>query len=244
MGAVTPIGNNVNEYKSNLFSGKNGITTISLFDTSKHNVKIAAEVKYDISKYFSSKELNKIDRFTAFAIIASDEAIIQSGIHNIRNKDNIGVIIGSGIGGINTFEKQHKRLLKHPKKVSPYFIPTMISDIAAGQVSIKYGFRGINYCVVSACATGSHAIGDAYKMIKYGEANIIVAGGSEAGISPISIAGFSNMKALTRNTDTKNACRPFDMQRDGFVMGEGAGILVLENLNSAKKRKARRCSAR
>ena len=238
MGAITPIGNTVEDFSSNLFTGTNGISQISLFDTTEFNVKIAAEVKYDFTDYFSSKELNKIDRFTAFAIIAADEAIKKSGIDSLKNKNDIGVIIGSGIGGINTFEKQHKRLLNHPKKVSPYFIPTMISDIASGHISIKYGFKGINYCVVSACATGSHAIGDAYRMIKYGEAEAIVAGGSESGISPISIAGFTNMRALTRNNNVKTACRPFDQKRDGFVMGEGAGILVLESYKSAIKRNA------
>ena len=145
----------------------------------------------------------------------------------------MGVIVGSGIGGINTFEVQHKRLLKHPR-VSPYFIPSMISDIAAGQISIEHGFKGINYGVVPACATGSHAIGDAYKQIKYGDADIILCGGSEA---PISMSvGFSNMKALLKNSDINKACRPFDFQRDGFVMGEGAGIIVLENEQSAIKR--------
>ena len=137
-----------------------------------------------------------------------------------------------------SFEKQHKRLLEHPKKVSPYFIPTMISDIAAGHISIKHGFKGINYGVVSACATGNHAIGNAYKQIKYNDADIMIAGGSEASITPISIAGFSNMKALTKNSDIKTACRPFDLKRDGFVMGEGAGILVLENKEHAIKRDA------
>ena len=238
-GVISPIGNSTNQFWNSLINGKNGVDLISLFDTEEFNVKIAAEVKIKLDDYFTTKELNKIDRFTAFAIIAADEAIKNSNISKENsNKDRIGVIIGSGIGGINTFEKQHKRLLRSPKKVSPYFIPTMISDIASGHISIKHDFTGINYCVVSACATGSHAIGDAYKMIKYGDADAIIAGGSESGISPISIAGFSNMKALTKNSDINSACRPFDLNRDGFVMGEGAGIIVLESLQNATNRNA------
>ena len=239
LGAVTPLGNNVKDFWEGLSSGKNGVNNITLFNTENFNVKIAAEVKIDLNNYFSSKELNKIDRFTAFSLIAAKEAVESSKLNlNKVDKNRIGVIIGSGIGGINTLEKQHTKLLSHPKKVSPYFIPSMISDIAAGNISIKYGFKGPNYAVVSACATGSHAIGDAYRMIKYGDADMILAGGSEAGISPLSIAGFTNMKALTKNNDINTACRPFDLDRDGFVMGEGCGILILEDLNSALKRKA------
>ena len=200
---------------------------------------IAGEVKIDLKDYFSKKELNKLDRFTAFSIIAADEAIKQANIPKSLDFNRIGVIVGSGIGGIGTFENQHKRLLKHPKKVSPYFIPTMISDIAAGHISIKYGFKGINYGIVSACATGTHAIGNAYRQIKYGDADIMIAGGSEASITPISIAGFSNMRALSKNPNINSASRPFDLERDGFVMGEGAGVVVLENKDSAIKRNAK-----
>ena len=238
LGVISPIGNNSSEFHKSISNGVNGIKNIKNFNTDEFKVKIAGEVLIDLIDYFSSKELNKIDRFTAFSIIAADEAIKNSNLNNKINKNNIGVIIGSGIGGINTLETQHKRLLKHPKKVSPYFIPTMISDIAAGHISIKHGYKGLNYSVVSACASGSHAIGDAYKMIKYGDADAIIAGGSEAAISPISIAGFSNMKALTQNSDINSACRPFDDNRDGFVMGEGAGIIVLESLTSARERNA------
>jgi 3-oxoacyl-[acyl-carrier-protein] synthase II len=238
VGIVSPIGNGIKEFTNSLKSSINGIKEITLFDTSEHSVHIAAECLIDLEDYIEKKELNKLDRFTAFSLIASEQAIKQAELIKSANLDDIGVIVGSGIGGINTFEKQHKRLLKHPRKVSPYFIPTMISDIAAGQISIKYGFKGINYGIVSACATGSHAIGDAYRQIKYGDADIIVSGGSEASISPMSIAGFSNMKALTKNSDINTACRPFDLQRDGFVMGEGSGILVLENEKSALKRNA------
>ncbi len=238
VGIVSPIGNRIEDFTDSLKSGINGVRKITLFDTSDHSVHIAAECSINLEDYIEKKELNKLDRFTALSLIASEQAIKQAELVKSDNLDNIGVIVGSGIGGINTFEKQHKRLIQHPRKVSPYFIPTMISDIAAGQISIKYGFKGINYGIVSACATGSHAIGDAYRQIKYGDADIIVAGGSEASISPMSIAGFSNMKALTKNPDINTACRPFDLDRDGFVMGEGAGILVLESENSALKRNA------
>ena len=239
LGVVSPIGNNINDFWSALKDGVNGVNKITHFDTTDFNVKIAAEVKIDLENYFSSKELNKIDRFTAFSIIAADEAIRQSNLNNLVDKAKVGVIVGSGIGGINTFEKQHKRLLKSPRKVSPYFIPSMISDIAAGHISIKHGYQGLNYSVVSACASGNHAIGDAFKMIKHGYAHAIIAGGTESAISPISIAGFSNMKALTKNYDINSACRPFDLNRDGFVMGEGSGMIVMEELNSAIKRNAK-----
>ena len=239
LGCITPLGNNTSDFWKALQNGENGINEISIFDTTNFDVKIAAEVKIDLQDYFNTKELNKIDRFTAFALIAADEAIKKSNIKPSNSDLNrIGVIVGSGIGGIHALEKQHTRLMKNPKKVSPYFIPSMITDIAPGHISIKYGFKGPNYSVVSACATATHAIGDAYKMIKYNDADVIIAGGSEAGISPLSIAGFTNMKALSRNPDINKACRPFDLKRDGFVMGEGSGILVLENLDNALKRDA------
>ena len=238
-GIVSPIGDNIDTFTNSLKSGKNGINKISLFDTSDYSVKIAAESCLDLENHFEKKELNRLDRFTAFALIASEQAIKQANLLKQNKPNDIGVIVGSGIGGINTFEEQHKRLMRHPKRVSPYFIPSMISDIAAGQISIKYGFQGINYGIVSACATGSHAIGDAYRQIKYGDADIILSGGSEAPISPMSIAGFSNMKALTKNSDINSACRPFDLNRDGFVMGEGAGIVILESEKSALKRNAK-----
>ena len=233
IGVISPIGNNIPNFLNSLKSGYNGINDITLFDTTDFNIKIAGECDLSLEKHFNTKELNKLDRFTALALIATKEAVKQSNLENI---EDVGVIVGSGIGGINTFEKQHKRLLSHPRKVSPYFIPTMISDIAAGHISIKYGFQGVNYAVVSACATGSHSIGDAYRQIKHGYEEIIVTGGCEAPITPMSIAGFSNMKALTKNHDRNTASRPFDLNRDGFVMGEGAGILVLESEKSALMR--------
>ena len=237
-GVLTPIGNSTEEFHNSLKQGRNGVNKITLFDTNKHNVNIAAELKIKFDDYFEKRQLNRMDRFTAMALIASDEAIKQSNLNNNINidKNRIGVIIGSGIGGIGTFENQHKKLLTSPRRVSPFFIPSIISDIASGQVSIKYGFKGPNYSVVSACSTASHAIGDAMRIIKYGDADIIISGGSDASITPMSIAGFSNMKALSKNNDTNLASRPFDLNRDGFVMGEGAGILVLEELEHAKKR--------
>tara|TARA_B110000116_G_C16797817_1_gene568027 strand:+ start:1057 stop:2283 length:1227 start_codon:yes stop_codon:yes gene_type:complete len=238
IGIVSPIGNNKKDFLSSLKKGVNGIKDITLFDTQEFNVKIAGESSIKLEDFFSNKELNKMDRFTAFSLLAADQAVKQSNLGNYALKEDVGVIVGSGIGGIKTFEDQHKRLLKHPRRVSPYFIPSMISDIAAGHISIKYGFKGINYAVVSACATGSHSIGDAYRQIKYGDAEIIVAGGSEAPITPMSIAGFTNMKALTKNLDINTACKPFDLNRDGFVMGEGSGILILESEKSAINRNA------
>ena len=239
MGVVSPIGNNLNEFWDNLKIGYNGIDDITLFDTEKFDVKIAGQSSIDLNHFFDRKELNKLDRFSSFALIAADQAIHQSELlkSNFSN-DRIGVIVGSGIGGIGTFETQHKKLLKNPRFVSPFFIPAMISDIAAGQISIKYGFKGLNYSVASACATSNHAFGDAFKMIQSNLADVIVAGGSEAAITEMSIAGFSNMKALTKNSDKNSASRPFDKNRDGFVMGEGSGILVLESLQHAKNRNA------
>ena len=240
MGVVSPIGDNIQDFWKALKSGKNGIDCITHFDTDKFDVKIAGESKIDLDNYFDRKELNKLDRFSAFAIIAADQAINQSGILNANiSNEKIGVIVGSGIGGISTFEKQHSKLLKNPRYVSPFFIPAMIPDIAPGHISIKHGFKGINYSVTSACATSNHAFGDAFKMIQLGMADAIIAGGSEAAITEMSIAGFSNMKALTKNQDKNSASRPFDKDRDGFVMGEGAGILVLESYEHARKRDAK-----
>ncbi|SVE40629.1 uncharacterized protein METZ01_LOCUS493483, partial [marine metagenome] len=236
-GVLSPIGDTTHEFLNGLLNGANGIGPITSFDTSMYSVHIAGELKINLEDYFESRELNRMDRFTAMALTASTEAVDQALVDDDRlDKNRIGVIIGSGIGGINTFEEQHKRLLKNPRRVSPFFIPSMISDIASGHVAIKYGFRGPNYCVVSACATASHAIGDSMRIIKYGDADVIITGGSDASITPMAISGFANMKALTKNEDPETASRPFDANRDGFVMGEGAGIIVLEELEHAKKR--------
>ena len=238
IGALTPIGNSLHDYWTALKNGVSGAAPITHFNAENFKTQFACEVKdFEVTDFINRKEARKLDKFSQYALVVADEAFNDSGLNvDEIDSDRAGVIWGSGIGGINTFEKQHKRLIQHPRKVSPYFIPSMISDIAAGQISIKYGFKGINYGIVSACATGSHAIGDAYRQIKYGDADIIVSGGAEAPISPMSIAGFSNMKALTKNPDINTACRPFDIDRDGFVMGEGAGILVLESEKSALKR--------
>ena len=238
MGVLSPIGNSVSQFFDGLHSGQNGIGDITLFDTTDFAVKIAGEVKIDLTELIEKKELNRIDRFSALALIAADQAVEQSKINNAPDLERVGVIIGSGIGGIRTFEDQHTRLLNSPRRVSPFFIPAMITDIAPGHVSIKYGFKGPNYSVVSACATANHAIGDAFRVIKYGDADAIITGGTEASISPMSIAGFTNMKALTKNPDKDSASRPFDINRDGFVMGEGAGMLVLEELEHARSRGA------
>ena len=238
-GVLSPIGNSTQEFFNGLKSGANGIGSITLFDSSEFSVHIAGELKINLDDYIEKRDLNRMDRFTAMALIASAEAIEQAQFDNDQlDKHRVGVIIGSGIGGLNTFEEQHNRLLKSPRRVSPFFIPSMISDIASGQVSIKYGFKGPNYCVVSACATASHAIGDSFRMINYGDADVIITGGTDASITPMAVAGFANMKALTKNEDIESANRPFDAERDGFVMGEGAGIIVLEELKHAQKRGA------
>ena len=236
-GILSPIGNSTHEFYIGLKKGANGIAPITCFNTDDYSVHLAGEVKINLEDYFEKRELNRMDRFTAMALIASSEAVNQSNIDDDRlDKNRIGVVIGSGIGGINTFEEQHKKLLNNPRRVSPFFIPSMISDIASGQVSIKYGFKGPNYCVVSACATASHAIGDSFRMIQYGDADIIITGGSDASITPMAVSGFANMKALTKNDNPETASRPFDANRDGFVMGEGTGIIILEELEHAQKR--------
>ena len=238
-GILSPIGNSTQKFYNGLKNGVNGITPITCFNTDEYSVHLAGEVKINLEDHFKKRELNRMDRFTAMALIASSEAVNQSKIDDDRlDKNRIGVVIGSGIGGINTFEIQHKKLLNNPRRVSPFFIPSMISDIASGQVSIKYGFKGPNYCVVSACATASHAIGDSFRMIQYGDADIIITGGSDASITPMAISGFANMKALTKNDDPKTASRPFDANRDGFVIGEGTGLIILEEMEHAQKRGA------
>ena len=237
MGIVSSLGNSTNTFFENIINGKSGISPITSFDTTNHPVKIAGEIKINLDDYFDSKELNRLDRFTAFALIAAREAV-ENNIIDDSIKSKVGVIIGSGIGGLHTMEEQYLRLQKSPKRVSPFFVPSMILDIVSGHISIKYGFKGPNFAVVSACASANHAIGESFNRIKYGMNDIIVTGGTEGGITPLSIAGFANMKALTRNSDYNLASRPFDNERDGFVIAEGAGILVLEEYDHAKKRGA------
>ena len=237
MGVVSSIGSSTKTFFENITNGESGISPITSFDTTNHPVKIAGEIKFNLDEYFDSKELNRLDRFSAFALLAAKEAI-EDNIVNDSLKSKVGVIIGSGIGGLHTMEEQYLRLQKSPKRVSPFFVPSMILDIVSGHISIKYGFKGPNFAVVSACASANHAIGESFNRIKYGMNDIIVTGGTEGGITPLSIAGFANMKALTRNSDYNLASRPFDNERDGFVIAEGAGILVLEEYGHAKKRGA------
>ena len=238
MGVVSSLGNSTKTFFENITNGKSGISPITSFDTTNHPVKIAGEIKINLDEYFDSKELNRLDRFSAFALLAAKEAV-EENIVNDALKSKVGVIIGSGIGGLHTMEEQYSRLQKSPKRVSPFFVPSMILDIVSGHISIKYGFKGPNFAVVSACASANHAIGESFNRIKYGMNDIIVTGGTEGGITPLSIAGFANMKALTKNSDYNLASRPFDNERDGFVIAEGAGILVLEEYEHAKKRGAK-----
>lgn len=243
MGAVTPLGLDLSSTWQAILQGKSGVQPITLFDASEYPVRIAAEVKgFDPTKYIEPKEVKKMDRFIHFAIAATEMAIEDAGIDfNSVDRDRVGVVIGSGMGGLPMIEYYHKVLLERGwKRVSPFFIPMVIVNLAAGQVSIRYGIRGPNLSVTTACATGNHAIGEAFRIIQYGDADIVIAGGSEAVITPMAIAGFSIMRALsTRNDEPERASRPFDRDRDGFVMGEGAGILILEELEHALRRGAK-----
>jgi 3-oxoacyl-[acyl-carrier-protein] synthase II len=243
MGAVTPLGNNTDELWQALLRGESGAGPVTRFDASAYTTRIAAEVKnFDPLKYFDKKELKRTDMSQQFAIAASQQAVDDSGLMlDSVDPDRVGVIIGAGVGGIETFEEQVGRLLSSgPGRVSPFFIPMMIIDMCAGLVSMRFNFRGPNYAVVSACASSSHAVLDAYYVIQRGEADIMVAGGAEAAITPSSMAGFCQAKAMsTRNDEPKEASRPFDKGRDGFVMGEGSAIFVLESYDHAVKRGAR-----
>jgi 3-oxoacyl-[acyl-carrier-protein] synthase II len=243
MGLVTPLGCNLDEYFQNLLDGKSGVSLVTKFDISEYPTKIAAEIKdFDGSKFLDKKEIRRLDLSEQYAVAASQMALDDSGLNlDSIDKDRAGVVIGSGIGGITTFEKQHELLLKSgPGRISPFFIPMMIIDMCAGLVSMRFDFRGPNYGTVSACASSSHAIYDAFRIIQRGEADIMIAGGAESTITPTSMAGFCSAKAMsTRNDEPERACRPFDKDRDGFVMGEGSGILVLESLESAQARGAK-----
>jgi 3-oxoacyl-[acyl-carrier-protein] synthase II len=243
MGVVTPLGNNADELWQALLRGESGAGPVTRFDASAYTTRIAAEVKnFDPLKYFDKKELKRTDLGQQYAIAASQQAIDDSGLKlDSVDPDRAGVIIGSGVGGIETFEAQVGKLLSSgPGRVSPFFIPMMIVDMCAGLVSMRFNFRGPNYAVVSACASSSHALLDAYYVIQRGEADIMIAGGAEAAITPSSMAGFCQAKAMsTRNDEPKKASRPFDKGRDGFVMGEGSGIFVLESYDYAVKRGAR-----
>jgi 3-oxoacyl-[acyl-carrier-protein] synthase II len=244
IGALTPLGNNAHELWEGLRNGVSGADLITRFDTSKFKTRFACEVKgYDSGNYFDRKEANKLDQYAQFALIAADEAVLDSGIDLAsENKDRIGVIWASGIGGIETFLQAIKGFVlgDGTPRFSPFFIPKMISDIAAGQISIKYGFRGPNFSTVSACASSTNAIIDAVNYIRLGKADIFVSGGSEATINEPGVGGFNAMQALsTNNEEYKTASRPFDLTRDGFVMGEGGGALIIEDYDHAKARGAK-----
>ncbi len=244
LGAVTPLGNNVNDYWNGLINGVSGCDLITRFNTENFKTKFACEVKnFKPEDYFDRKEVRKYDLFTVFALVAADEAVKDSGLDlEAVNKDKVGVIFGSGIGGFGTFLSEVGDYFKGNSipRFNPFFIPKIISDIAAGHISIKYGFRGPNFATVSACATATNAIIDAFNYIRLGKANVFVTGGSEAGICEPGIGGFNAMHALsTNNSEYKTASRPFDSTRDGFVMGEGSGALILEELEHAKSRGAK-----
>ncbi len=242
MGVVTPLGNDVDQYWNNLKEGVCGITMIESFDTSDYEVKIAGEVKdFDPSKFLDRKEAKRVDRFSQFAIVAAGEALEMSGIEvTDENADDIGVIIGCGIGGLGTIEQEKEKLLKKgPKFVSPMMIPKIITNMAAGNVAIKFGLKGVSTCIVTACASATNSIGEAFRAVAYGSNSVIVAGGAESSIVPLGLAGFTSLTALSTSRDPKNASKPFDKNRDGFVMGEGAGMLVLEELEHAKARGAK-----
>jgi 3-oxoacyl-[acyl-carrier-protein] synthase II len=244
MGIVSPVGNDIPAFWSSITAGKSGAGPITLFDPSDFSTKFACEVKnFELGDILDPKEARRFQRFVLFGLSAAQQALedaklFENGV--VRDKENVGVIVGSGIGGIQIFEEQTKIFLERgPRRISPFFVPMMISDIVAGQISITYGLAGPNFAVVSACATAGHSLHVASRLIQAGEADVMISGGSEGAISHLSVGGFGTMKALsTRNDDPEHASRPFDKDRDGFVIGEGAGILVLEEYEHAKNRGA------
>jgi 3-oxoacyl-[acyl-carrier-protein] synthase II len=243
LGAITPVGNTVTQYWQGLLEGRSGIGPITLFDASRHTCRIAGEVKnFDPCDYLDRKEAKRTDRFAQFAICASKQAIVDSGLQiNDLNATQVGVLIGSGVGGIKVMEDQQEIYLNRgPDRSSPFMIPMMIANMAAGLTAIHLGAKGPNSCTVTACAAGSNAIGEAFRLVQRGYAKAMICGGTEAAVTPLSVAGFAAAKALsTRNEEPTRASRPFDCDRDGFVMGEGAGILLLEELESALDRQAK-----
>ena len=242
VGAVTPIGNDAKTFWQNIKAGVNGVDYVKAFDASAMKTQIAGEIKdLDVSEFIEKKEARKMDRFTQFALIAASEAVKDSGL-DMEKEDpwRVGCITGSGIGGILTFEEQHKNYLeKGPGRVSPFFIPMMIANMAPCQIAIKFNAKGVNENVVTACASATNALGTAFRHIQYGDNDVIIAGGCEATVAPTAFSGFCNMKAMsTRNDDPKHASRPFDLNRDGFVLSGGAAFLILEELEHAKARGA------
>ncbi|WP_044195382.1 beta-ketoacyl-ACP synthase II [Oscillatoria acuminata] len=243
LGAVTPIGNTLQDYWEGLLSGRNGIGPITLFDPSSHSCRIAGEVKgFDPHDYLEKKEAKRMDRFAQFAIAASKQAIADASFEiNDLSAEQVGIVIGNGIGGMKVMEDQQTIYLNRgPDRCSPFMVPMMIANMAAGLTAIHTGAKGPNSCVVTACAAGSNAVGDAFRLIQGGYAQAMLCGGTEAAVTPLSVAGFAAARAVsTRNDDPLHACRPFDRDRDGFVMGEGAGILLLEELEHALARGAK-----
>ena len=242
LGAITPIGNNVEEFWKGIKEGKCGIDEITAFDTTGYKVHLAGEIKgYKAEDYFDRREAKRMDKFSQYAIVAAREAWKDSGLDKEKeNMERVGVILGSGIGGLETIEKDNRALVeKGPDRVSPMYIPMCIGNMAAGNVAIELGAKGESISMVTACASGTHCIGESFRMIKHGYQDIVVAGGTEAPITPSGIAGFSNIKALTQVTDKNRASIPFDKERSGFVMGEGSGVVILEELEHAKARGAK-----
>jgi len=243
MGVLTPLGNTVEEYWENLKAGRSGVTRITKFDPSEFSSQIAGEVRgFQPLDYMDRKDARRMDTFAQYAVAVAKMAVADAKLDlSAEDPERIGVVVGSGIGGIGTWERQYKILLeKGPMRLSPFFIPMMIIDMAPGQVAIAINAKGPNYSTVSACASGAHAIGNSFRILQRGEADVMITGGAEASITPLSVAGFCTAKALsTRNDAPQEASRPFDAQRDGFVMGEGAGALILETLDHALQRKAR-----
>ena len=242
LGAITPIGNNVEEFWKGIKKGICGIDEIKSFDTTNFKVKLAGEIKnYNPENYFDRKASKRLDKFSQYAIIAAKEALKDSNINmETENAERFGVVVGSGIGGLITIEEQVNILTeKSPDRVSPMFIPMSIGNMAAGNIAIEIGAKGESLSIVTACASATHSIGEAYRLIKHGYQDIILAGGTEASITPIGIAGFTNIKALSLETNKNRASIPFDKERSGFVMGEGAGVLILEELEHARKRDAK-----
>ncbi len=242
LGALTPIGNNTNDFWNGIKEGKCGIDEITRFDISNFKVKLAAEVKdFNAEDYFDRREAKRLDRFSQYAMVAAREAWKDSGLDKeTEDMERVGIIIGSGIGGIGTTEEEHEKYMtKGPDRVSPMYIPMGIPNMATGNVAIDIGAKGESIAMVTACASGTHSIGESFRMIKHGYQDVVLAGGTEAGITPLGIAGFTNIKALSKAEDKTRASIPFDKERSGFVMGEGAGVIVLEELEHAKKRGAK-----
>lgn len=244
MGAMTPLALTIEETWQKLVAGESGIDEITLFDTTDHKTKIAGEVKgFNPEDYMDSKEARHMDRFCQLAVAAAGEAVKDAELMSMPQLDieRVAVIVGSGIGGMLTFTEESRKLFERgPRRISPFFIPMMISDIAAGQISMRYGFRGPNYATTSACASSANALADAWRIIQRGESDVVIAGGAEATINELGVGGFNALKALsTRNEEPQKASRPFDQERDGFVMGEGSGMLIIESLEHALQRNAK-----